>query len=210
VGRRGDACRASPCVIPKLAQGFLSSNHPGAPAVARRRLEVSSQDGAWSRKDVCRLLPRLAQASLGAAADRRRPPPQGAGALCQHLGEAGERPPFSTLRAHPNEHPTIRCARTSSWLQHIEGSHRAGFRRQLAVAGPLPFKAKEFVLMQTKHETVLVQRRARQAPEVMLDDAVLACPGHFRLQRLRRTSKVAVPLQPETCMPYEVAAVGYH
>ena len=172
VGRKGDACRASPCVIPESAQGFLSSNHPGPPAAARRRLEVSSQDGAWSQKDVCRLLPRLAQATLGAAADRLQPPSQGAGALCQHQGEAGERPPFSTLCARPNEHLTFRGAGTSSWLQHIEGSHRAGFRRQLAVAGPLLFKAKEFVLMQTKHETVIVRRRARQAPEVMLDDAV--------------------------------------
>ena len=169
---RGDASCASPCAIPASAQGFLSSNHWGSPAAVRRRLKVSSQDGAWSRKDVCRLLPRLAQAPLGAAADRRRPPPQGEGALCQHQGRAGERPPFSTLRARPNEHPSFRCARMSSWFQHIKGSLRAGFRRQLAVAGPLPFKAKEFVLMQTKHETVLVRRRARQAPDVMLDDAV--------------------------------------
>ena len=122
VGRRGDACPASPCVIPESAQGFLSSNHPGSPVAARRRLEVSSQNGAWSRKDVCRLLPRLAQDFLGAAADRRRPPPQGAGALCQHQGGAGERPPFSTLRARPNEHPSFRCARVSSWLQHIEAA----------------------------------------------------------------------------------------
>ena len=38
---------------------------------------------------------------------------------------------------------------------------QAGYRQQLAMAGPLPFKAKEVVLMQTKHETVLGQRRAR-------------------------------------------------
>ena len=42
----------------------------------------------------------------------------------------------------------------------------------VATAGPLPFKTKQVVLMQTKHETVLEQRRALQAPEVMLDDAV--------------------------------------
>ena len=128
--------------------------------MARRRLEVSSQDGAWSRKDVCRLLPRLAQAPLGAAADRRRPPPQGAGALCQHQGGAGNRPPFTTLRARPNEHPSF------------ENGLWAGLRWQLTTAGPLPFKAKEFVLMQTKNETVLVQRRVLQAPKVMLDDDV--------------------------------------
>ena len=76
----------------------------------------------WLGKDVCRLLPRLAQALLGAAADRHRPPPQGAGALCQHQGGAGERPPFSTLRARPNKHPSFCCARVSSWLQHIKAA----------------------------------------------------------------------------------------
>ena len=50
--------------------------------------------------------------------------------------------------------------------------HQAGFRRQPATAGPLPFKAKEFVPMLSEHETVLVLGRALQAPEVMLDDAV--------------------------------------
>src|SRR6185312_1627400 len=79
--------------------------------------------GAWSRrlwleKDVC----RLAQASLGAAADRRRPPPQGTGALCQYQGGAGERPPFSMLRARPNEHPSFCCARVSSWLRRIKAA----------------------------------------------------------------------------------------
>ena len=49
---------------------------------------------------------------------------------------------------------------------------QAGFRQQLATAGPLPFKAKEVVLMLSEHETVLVLGRALQAPEVMLDDAV--------------------------------------
>ena len=87
-------------------------------------------------------------------------------------GGAGERPPFSTLRARPNEHPSFRCARVSSWLQLTMSGHRAGFRQQPATAGPLPFKAKEVVLMLSEHETVLVLGRALQAPEVMLDDAV--------------------------------------
>ena len=39
--------------------------------------------------------------------------------------------------------------------------------------------------MQTKHETVLVQRRALQAPEVMLDDAIQARPDRLRPQQLR-------------------------
>ena len=58
--------------------------------------------------------------------------------------------------------------------------HRAGFRRQLATAGPLPFKAKEVVLMLSEHETALVLRRALQTSEVMLDDAVQARPGRLR------------------------------
>ena len=90
------------------------------------------------------------------------------------------------------------------------GGHRAGFRRQLAKAGPLPFKDKEVVLMLSEHETVLVLRRALQAPEVMLDDAVWARPRRLRPQLLRGTSKVAVPLRPGTCMPYGATAVGYH
>ena len=63
--------------------------------------------------------------------------------------------------------------------------HRADFLRQPATAGPLPFKAKEFVPMLSEHGTVLVLGRALQAPEVMLDDAVQARPGRLRLQRLK-------------------------
>ena len=76
--------------------------------------------------------------------------------------------------------------------------HRAGFRRQLATAGLLPFKAKEFVPMLSEHGTVLVLGRALQTPEVMLDDAVQAHLGRLRLRRPRRTPKVAVPLWPES------------
>ena len=101
-----------------------------------------------------------------------RPPPQGAGALCQHQGGAGERPPFFTLRARPNEHSPFRCARVSSRPQLTLSGHRAGFRRQPATPGPLPFKAKEFVPMLFERGTILVLGRALQAPEVMLDDAV--------------------------------------
>jgi len=98
--------------------------------------------------------------------------PRGTGALRQHQGGAGERPPFSTLRARPNEHPSVRCSREPGRLQLTMSGHRAGFRRQPATVGPLPFKSKEIVLMQSKHETVLMLGRALQAPEVMLDDAV--------------------------------------
>ena len=62
-------------------------------------------------------------------------------------------------------------------------SHRAGFRRQPATAGPLPFKAKEIVLMLSEHATVLVLGRALQAPELLLDEAVQARLGRLRLRR---------------------------
>ena len=64
--------------------------------------------------------------------------------------------------------------------QLVVSNHRAGFRQQTAVAGPLPFKAKEFVLMLSERGTVLVLGRAPQAPEVMLDDAVQARPDRLR------------------------------
>ena len=65
----------------------------------------------------------------------------------------------------------------------MTSGHRAGFRRQTETAGPLPFKAKEFVLMLSEHGTILVLGRALRAPEVMLDDAVQAHPGRLRLRR---------------------------
>ena len=85
------------------------------------RLSLNMKPGA----DRCgpgevdrRLLPRQDRVSLGAAADRT--PPPGAGAQRQHQGRAGERPPFSTLRAHPNEHPA-RDKRSSGWLPTTDG-----------------------------------------------------------------------------------------
>ena len=87
--------------------------------------------------------------------------------------------------------------------------HRAGFRRQLATAGPLPFKAKEVVLMLSEHETALVLRRAQQAPEVMLDDVVQARPDRLRPQQLRN-------LQGDSSTParnvhaLRATAEGYH
>ena len=132
---------------PGVSSRFSLKQPPGAPCGGMASAQGFLSRWSWSRrlwlgKDVCHLLPRLPQAFLGAVADRRRPPPQGAGALCQHQGGAGERPPFSTLRARPNEHPSFRCARGSSWLQLTMSGHRAGFRQQPATAGPLPFKAK--------------------------------------------------------------------
>ena len=83
------------------------------------------------------------------------------------------RGPCASTKVEPaNDRPSPRSVlvQTSTRPSSAPGC-QAGLGRQLATAGPLPFKAKEFVLMQTKHETVLVQRRAMQAPEVMLDDA---------------------------------------
>ena len=78
----------------------------------------------------------------------------------------------------------------------------------MAMAGPLPFKAKEFLSMLYERGIVLVLGRAPQAPEVMLDDAVQARSERLRPQRLGRAPSVAVPLRPATCMPYGVTAVA--
>ena len=140
---------------PGVGSRFSLKQPPGAPYGGMVSAQGFLSRWSWSRrlwlgKDVCRLLPLLARASLGAAADRRQPPPRGAGALDQHQEGAGERPPFSTLRDRPNEHPSILCVVVSGWPRSAAGNSR-----------PLPFKVKEIVLMQTKHETVLGQRRAR-------------------------------------------------
>ena len=83
------------------------------------------------------------------------------------------RGPCASTKVEPaNDRPSPRSVLIKMSTQLVVSNHRAGFRRQAAAAGPLPFKAKEFVLMQTKNEIVLVQRRVLQAPEVMLDDAV--------------------------------------
>ena len=107
--------------------------------------------------EVCRrLLPRQDRISLGAAADRI--PPLGAG-------------PNAITKVEPvNDRPSPRSVLIQMSTQLVVSNHLVGFRRQTAAAGPLPFKAKEVVLMQTKHETVL--RRALRAPELMLDDIV--------------------------------------
>ena len=75
------------------------------------------------------------------------------------------RGPNASTKVEPaNDRPSPRSVLIQMSTQLVVSNHRVGFRRQTTVAGPLPFKAKEFVLMQTKHEIVLVQRRALQAP----------------------------------------------
>jgi len=115
---------------PSVGSRFSLKQPPGAPCGGMTSAQGFLSRWSWSRrlwleKDVCRLPPRLARASLGAAADRRQPPPQGAGALDQHQGGAGERSPFSTLRARPNEHPSILCAVVSGWPRSAAGNSRA-------------------------------------------------------------------------------------
>jgi hypothetical protein len=137
---------------PSVGSRFSLKQPPGAPSVGTTSAQGFLSRWSWSRqlwlgKDVCRLLPRLAQALLGAAADRHRPPPQGAGALCQHQGGAGERPPISTLRARPKEHPSIRCARGVELASAHYEQPSSWLPTAVATAGPLPFKANEVVLM---------------------------------------------------------------
>ena len=82
------------------------------------------------------------------------------------------RGPNASTRVGPaNDHPSPRSVLIQMSTQLVVSNHRVGFRRQTAAAGPLPFKAKEFVLMLSERVTVLVLGRAPQAPEVMLGDA---------------------------------------
>jgi len=121
------------------------------------------------------------------------------------------RGPNASTKVEPaNDRPSPRSVLIQMSTQLVVSNHRAGFRRQTAAAGPLPFKAKEFVLMLSERGTVLVLGRAPQAPEVMLDDAVQTRSERLRPQRLRRAPSVAVPLRPATCTPYGATAVGYH
>ena len=91
----------------------------------------------------------------------------------------------STKEELTNDRPSPRSVLIQVSTQLVVSNHRVGFRRQTAAAGPLPFKAKEFVLMLSERGTVLVLGRAPQAPEVMLDDAVQARPDRLRPQQLR-------------------------
>ena len=96
------------------------------------------------------------------------------------------RGPNASTRVGPvNDRPSPRSVLIQMSTQLVVSNHRVGFRRQTAAAGPLPFKAKEFVLMLSERVTVLVLGRAPQAPKVMLDDAVQARPDRLRPQQLR-------------------------
>ena len=90
------------------------------------------------------------------------------------------RGPNASTKVEPaNDRPSPRSVLIQMSTQLVMSDHRAGFRRQTAAAGPLPFKVKEFVSMLPRHMTVLRQGGAPRAPEVMLDDAVQARPDAF-------------------------------
>ena len=99
---------------PASTQGFLSSNGHTSSAAVWRRLKAFSQHGAWSRRpsrrkltvSSCRLRhrPRLLVLLQTGPRHQTRGPRRG------HQGQVGERPPFSTLRARPYEHPISCCA----------------------------------------------------------------------------------------------------
>jgi len=157
------------------------------PASSHCRLKVSSQattGGLLRRHGVCSRFPLKMES--------------GAGRMSVAFSLAWLRPLLELLQTGVSLHHKARgpCASTKMEPANDRPSPRsvlvqtstrpsaapgcqAGFRQRLAMAGPFPFKAKEVVFMQTKHETVLVQRRALQAPEVMLDDAIQARPGRF-------------------------------
>ena len=98
------------------------------------------------------------------------------------------RGPNTSTKVEPaNDCPSPCSVLIQMSTQLVMSNHRAGFRRQTAAAGPLPFKAKEFVSMLPRHMTILRQGNAPRAPEVILDDAVQARPGCLRLRPLCRT-----------------------
>ena len=96
------------------------------------------------------------------------------------------RGPRASTKVEPaNDRPSPRSVLIQMSTQLVVSNHWVGFRRQTTAAGPLPFKAKEFVLMLSERGIVLVLGRAPQAPEVLLDDAVQARPDHLCPQQLR-------------------------
>ena len=100
------------------------------------------------------------------------------------------RGPNASTKIEPaHDRPSPRSVLIQMSTQLVMSNHRAGFRRQTAAAGSLPFKAKEFVSMLPRHMTVLRQGRALRAPEVMLDDVVQARLGCLCLRRLWRTQR---------------------
>ena len=96
-------------------QGFLSSNGHASSAAVWRRLKAFSQHGAWSRRpsrrkltvSSCHLRHRPRLLVLLPTGPRH----QARGPRREHQGQAGERPPFSTLRARPYEHPFSYCSK---------------------------------------------------------------------------------------------------
>jgi len=185
-----------PCGGTTSAQGFLSKWSLEPTAEAREGcLSPSPSPGSILPWSCCRQT-STSTARCGGPVPAPRWSRRTTALL--HAPCSSKRAPVHPLRQGV-ELASAHYERPSGWLSTA-----------VATAGPLPFKAKEVVLMQTKHETVLVQRRALQAPEVMLDDAVQARPGYLRHQQLRRAPKVAAPLRPATCTPYGAAAVGYH
>ena len=68
------------------------------------------------------------------------------------------RGPNASTKVEPaNDRPSPRSVLILTSTQLVMSGLRAGFRRQTATAGPLPFKAKEFVSMLPRHMTVLRQ-----------------------------------------------------
>ena len=75
------------------------------------------------------------------------------------------RGPNASTKVEPaNDCPSPRSVLIQLSTQLMMSDHRAGFRRQTAAAGPLPFKAKEFVSMLPRHMTILRQGRAPRVP----------------------------------------------
>ena len=158
---------------PTSTQGFLSSSGHASSAAVWRRLKAFSQHGAWSRRPsrrkltvpLCRLRHRPRLLVLLQTGPRH----QARGPRREHQGQAGERPPFSTLRARPYEHPFSCCARAENQFlpQRVAGGMAPGGGRRRQGASPI--QSQRICLMLPKHMTALRQGVAPRAPEVSLN-----------------------------------------
>ena len=187
--RRGNAQRRRRWAPPPLRRLKVFSQATAMLPLRRHgvgsRLSLNMEPGAdghpggsWPSRRV------VSGATRGAWCCCRQDPARSGGPWREHQGQAGERPPFSTLRAHPYEHTFSRCARAESQFlpQRVAGGMAPGGGRRRQGASSI--QSQRICLVLSKHMTALRQGVAPRAPEVMLDDAVQAHLGRLRLRRL--------------------------
>jgi len=187
--RRGNAQRRRRWALPPLRRLKVFSQATAMLPLRRHgvgsRLSLNMEPGADGHPGgswMCRHI--VSGTTRGAWCCCRQDPAARRGGLCrEHQGQAGERPPFSTLRARPYEHTFSRCARAENQFlsQRVAGGMAPGGGRRRQGASSI--QSQRICLMLPKHMTALRQGVAPRAPEVMLDDAVQAHPGRLHLRR---------------------------